>query len=118
MRYLIFNLQGVSDDEADEVRASLHENEIHFYETQAGRWRIGLAGIWLPDAQQKEQAELLIAECQKVRYENFEAEREHLKQLGIVKSILLQLYIQPLRVGAALLGIVLVLMVSILPFIH
>ena len=59
MRSLLFNLQNVPEDEAEEVRALLHENEIRFYETQSGRWRIGLAGIWLPDGNQKLEAQSL-----------------------------------------------------------
>jgi len=117
MRYLLFNLQGVPEDEVDEVRTYLQEHDIQFYETYAGRWRIGLAAIWLPDTQQKQEAEALIAAYQQSRYARFQNEREHLQELGLLKSILLQLYIQPLKVSAAILGIVLVLMISILPFI-
>lgn len=116
MRHLLFNLQGVPEDEADAVRECLQQNGIDFYETTAGPWRIGLAAIWLPDAQQKDEAEAVLEQYQQQRYQGFEKEREHLKQLGVVKSIMLQFYLQPLKVGAALLGIVLVLMISILPF--
>jgi len=117
MRYLLFNLQGVPDDEADAIREILEQHDIFFYETSEGRWRLGLAAIWLPNTHQKEQAEELIKDYQKRRYESFERERNHLSELGVLKSFLLKFYMQPLQVSAALLGIVLVLMISILPFV-
>ena len=49
MSRLLMNLRHVPDDEADEVRALLKEHGIGFYETQAGRWRISLAGIWVEE---------------------------------------------------------------------
>ncbi len=117
MRHLLFNLQGVSEEEADEIRELLNEHQILFYETSAGRWRIGLAGIWLPTTEQKEEAQALLANYQKERYSNQAAERERLKQLGILRGIQQQFYTAPLPFVMALVGITIILSISILPFI-
>ncbi|MBS4049846.1 MAG: hypothetical protein KGZ69_01415 [Methylomonas sp.] len=50
MSILFFNLRGVSDEEAEEVRELLSANGIAFYETSAGMWGISLAAIWLQQA--------------------------------------------------------------------
>lgn len=47
MSILFFNLRGVPDDEAEDVRELLSVNDIAFYETPAGRWGISLPAIWL-----------------------------------------------------------------------
>jgi len=117
MRHLLFNLQGVSDDEAEEFRQILHEHGIIFYETSAGKWRIGLAAIWLPDTQQKEQARQLLHDYQKDRYDSFEHERQRLKRLGLIQGMMEQLYFQPVKFIAALIGIIVILSISIVPFI-
>ena len=46
-RLLLFRLNGVPEAEADAVRHALVEQDIVFYETYAGRWRLGTAAIWL-----------------------------------------------------------------------
>lgn len=47
MPILFFNLRGVPEDEADEVRELLSVNGIEFYETSAGMLGISLPAIWL-----------------------------------------------------------------------
>ncbi|WP_127558749.1 DUF6164 family protein [Saccharospirillum alexandrii] len=47
MAVLVFRLNGVSEQEADEVRALLSTEGFEFYETSAGRWHISVAAIWL-----------------------------------------------------------------------
>lgn len=117
MRQLLFNLQNVPEDEADDIRQILNDNRIVFYETQAGRWRIGLAAIWLPDKTQREEAEALIMQYQASRYEAAAYERDQLSEQGLLNAFIQNLYMEPLKVSAALLGIVVVLAISILPFI-
>lgn len=117
MRHLLFKLQNVPEDEAEDIRQILHENSIAFYETQAGRWRIGLAGIWLPDGAQKAEAQALIDQYQARRYETAAYDRDQLSEQGLFNAFVQNLYMEPLRVSTALLGIVVVLAISILPFI-
>jgi len=117
MRTLLFNLQQVDEDEANEVRQLLHDNGIRFYETEAGRWRIGLAAIWLPDHSQKEEAECLLEDYQQQRYSDFAQQREALKQQSLLAGMQERFYSQPMKFVAAISGIALVLSISILPFI-
>lgn len=56
MSILFFNLRGVSDDEAEDVRELLSANDIAFYETSPGMWGISLPAIWL-----QQQDDLLFA---------------------------------------------------------
>ena len=60
MAKLLFRLNGVSDDEANEVRQLLDEAGFDTYETDAGRWRISLAAIWLRNDVEFERARALI----------------------------------------------------------
>ena len=118
MPHLLFNLQHVSDEEAEEVRALLHSHDIEFYETHAGRWRIGFAGIWLPNAEQKEEAQKLIDDYQRQRSMNAQDERRRLQQQGYLWAFIENLQQNPLKVLAALIGIIAVLAISLLPFIN
>ena len=118
MRHLLFNLQGVPDDEADDVRTLLIEHEIAFYETQAGRWRIGLAGIWLPNDLQKSEALSILEGYQHNRFESLEEDRRLLRELGIFQGMLQQFYVQPFRFVGSIVAISVVLMISILPFVN
>lgn len=47
MAKLLFKLNGVTEEEANFVRARLDEAEVDYYETSQGRFGISLAGIWL-----------------------------------------------------------------------
>ena len=116
MPHLLFNLQHVSDEEAEEVRSLLNSHDIEFYETHAGRWRIGFAGIWLPNLEQKEKAHQLIDQHQQLRSLNAEAERRRLQEQGYFWAFIENLQQNPLKVLAALVGIIAVLAVSLLPF--
>ncbi len=116
MPHLLFNLQHVSDDEADEVRELLEHHNINFYETHAGRWRIGLAGIWLPNAEQKDEALSLLSEYQRQRLIKAQDERQRLQEQGLLMSFMENLQRNPLKVFVAMLGILAVLALSLLPF--
>lgn len=75
MSVLIFRLNGVSEEEALEVRDLLLDNELDFYETSAGRWGFAVAGLWLKDRNQQQQAKELIALYQRERELYFESLR-------------------------------------------
>lgn len=61
---LLFRLRGVPDDEADAIRQLLIDADIHFYETSAGSWGIGVAAIWLNDAGESAKAKALMHQYQ------------------------------------------------------
>ncbi|MEH6558699.1 MAG: DUF6164 family protein [Oceanicoccus sp.] len=70
MSVLIFRLNGVSDEEANDVRELLNTNQFAFYETNAGRWGLSVAALWLKNKDQLEQARYLLAEYQQQRENN------------------------------------------------
>ena len=69
MAVLIFRLNGVSDEEAQDVRELLLENGLDSYETSAGRWGLSVAGLWLVNNQDKGRARELI--------DAYQLERQH-----------------------------------------
>ncbi|KZN13865.1 hypothetical protein OA79_09105 [Marinomonas sp. TW1] len=113
MATLVFRLKYVPEEEADDIRQLLAEHDIEFYETSAGRWQISMAGIWVRDKQQAEQARVLIREDQLERSRDMKTPNIGEYLLG---------YFQHARQNPAealftLLAIGLILSVSILPFL-
>lgn len=72
MAVLIFRLNGVSDEEAQDVRDLLADNALDSYETSAGRWGISVAGLWLVNDHDKTRARELIDAYQLERLRYFE----------------------------------------------
>ena len=72
MSVLLFRLNGVPDDEANDIRELLDNNDLSYYETSAGKWGISTAAIWLIDEDQLQKAQLLIEEYEKERLEALE----------------------------------------------
>jgi hypothetical protein len=118
MAVLLFKLNGVPQDEADEIRALLDEHAIDYYETEQGNWGISLAAIWLRDAEQKERATALIDRYQEERFARAREEYEARKQAGEVETWLGRALRQPLRFVFYLLAILAILYLSIMPFIR
>jgi hypothetical protein len=117
MPHLLFRLNGVPDDEAEEVRALLVANHIDFYETDAGRFGISLAAIWLRDDGEPERARALLDRYQQQRFEQARARYEQQLRDGTAESQLQRLMHQPLRSLIFLLALMAVLALSTLPFI-
>jgi len=82
MSHLVFKLNSVPDDEAEEVRELLENNNIHFYETDSGRWGLGYAAIWMKDKEQLEEAKSLIKNYQMERYQRVKSEHDALEKSG------------------------------------
>ena len=82
MAILLLNMRHVPEDEAEEVRELLRANDIAFYETTAGTWRMSLAGIWLSDPQQLPLARRLLDEYQEQRYREARRQYEALREQG------------------------------------
>lgn len=106
----LFNLRGVPDDEADEIRALLQEHAIDYYETPAGNWGISMPSIWINDEGQRERALALIDEYQQRRQRTSREERPQ-------RSVIAMISEHPVRYVAYLLLIALVLYLSISPFL-
>jgi len=82
MSHLVFKLNSVPEDEANEVRDLLDKHEIHFYETDSGRWGLGYAAIWMKNDEQLDKAKNLIQEYQVERYQKVNSEHKELEQSG------------------------------------
>ena len=113
----LFDLRGVPDDEADEVRALLTNNKIDFYETSAGNWGISVPAIWLHDDVHLEQAKLLIAQYQQERFSKARGEYTQLKQGGKNRTILDVAKEDPVRFLVYLAIALFILILSIKPFV-
>ena len=72
MAVLIFRLNGVSDEEAQDVRDLLSDNALDSYGTSAGRWGLSVAGLWLVNENDKTRARELIDAYQLERQRYFE----------------------------------------------
>jgi hypothetical protein len=82
MSILFFQLRGVPDDEADDVRELLTSNEIRFYETTAGNWGISTPAIWLYEAEDAEKIRPLFNAYQQQRQISQREQYLALKQQG------------------------------------
>jgi len=118
MARLLFKLNGVPEDEAQDIRDRLDEGQIDYYETSAGRWGISLAAIWLKDESELEQASDIIDAYQRERYRKAREEYERLKREGRLEGFFDRLRKEPLRMLIYILAILGVLYISILPFIN
>ena len=117
MSILLFKLKGVSEDEAEEVRDLLAKNNLNYYETSAGRWRLGMAAIWLEDEAQLERARTLINEYQSERSLRIRAEYEKLKREGKLETIIDRMKREPIQFLFYLAVILSIVYFSIKPFI-
>jgi len=113
---LLFNLKGVPDDEAGEIRALLNSNGIDYYETPAGNWAASLPAIWLNDESQRPQARLLIDQYQRERLIRARAEYAQLQKEGKHRTILDLIRENPIRFIVYLAAIVIVVYFSTKPF--
>jgi len=82
MAKLLFKLNTVPDDEADEVRDLLEQSKIDFYETSSGNWGLSFAAIWLKDDSQLTQAKSLIEQYQADRFSRMSEHHQMLKDSG------------------------------------
>ena len=117
MATLLFKLANVPDDEAQEIRDLLQQNDIHFYETDAGFFRVGLDAIWLRDKSQLETARELMQVYQQQRRQRQQEIHAELVAQGEALSAWQMFCAQPLRYLGLLLAIVFVLAISVLPFV-
>lgn len=116
MASLLFKLNNVPDDEANEVRALLTEHQIAFYETNAGFFRVGLDAIWLHDSSQLEMAKNLLRDYQQKRYQSQRELFDQSLEKGEVETLWQRITHQPIRFFAAMLAVAFVLSLTLVPF--
>lgn len=111
MAKLLFRLGGVGEDEAEDVRQVLDEAGIPFYETNAGRWRISLAAIWLNDKEDYPRARAILDDYQEKR-------REHMQELAKDMPTMWESIKQrPVHFFFSIVAVVFVLALVLLPFL-
>lgn len=120
MPILLFRLNGVPEDEADEVRALLDAHHIDFYETQAGRWGISVAAIWLRDEDdhREEEARRLIDDYQERRSQSARADYAARRESGQAETLAERFRREPLRLLVYAAIILAILYFTLVPFLH
>lgn len=113
MSILFFNLRGVPNDEADDVRELLNTNDIAFYETNAGMWGVSLPAIWLYHQDDLPTALKLFDEYQHQRAITQRALYQELKQQGKQPGFWLHNVKNPIRFIGYCFVLALVIYVSI-----
>lgn len=116
MAILLFKLNNVPDDEAMDIRELLAANEIYFYETHAGMWRLGVDAIWLTDATHEAQARELIKAYQAERTANQQRVYAELVEQGQAPTLWQNFCASPLRFVLLVVAVLLVLSLTFAPF--
>lgn len=118
MSIMLFRLNNVPEDEAEEVRALLTGNGIDFYETHAGNWGISTAAIWLRDASRLAEARMLLDTYQAERSMRAREAHRRAEADGLNKGLLHAFKEHPVRLIVYLAVIMAILYVSTMPFFH
>ncbi len=113
MALLLFSLRHVPDDEADDIRDLLVENQLDFYETNAGNWGISMPAIWLSDDQQYAKARTLIDAYQEQRRTILQYEYQQLKQSGKENTFFKNLWHNPAQTIVFIAAIILIIYISV-----
>jgi Mg2+/Co2+ transporter CorC len=116
MTKLLFNMHGAPDDEIQEVRELCETHELDVYETEAGRWRIGLAAIWLKDDDQYAAAMSALNEYQQARYQYAQEDRAKIQGLSIAEGLYVKFKQDPNQFFMTFLGLIAVLGLTLYPF--
>jgi hypothetical protein len=117
MNRLLFKLNNVPEDEAQDIRDLLNTEGIQFYETDAGFWRVGLDAIWLADGSAEEKARELIRTYQENRTSQQQKNYAELVAQGQAPSLWQHFCVQPVRFIALLVAIVFVVGLTLIPFV-
>jgi hypothetical protein len=116
MAVLVFRLNGVGEQEAEEVRDLLAAGGFEFYETSAGRWHISVAAIWLVNDEDSDAARESIDRYQQQRQvEQREAIRQAIDE-GRASSWKDRWRDEPATLMLVWVGLAVVVVVSIWPF--
>ncbi|MEO6147766.1 MAG: DUF6164 family protein [Sulfuriferula sp.] len=112
----LFALNGVPDDEAEEVRTLLTSSGIDFYETPAGNWGISSPAIWLNDEHELDQARSVIEAYQHERQARVKQAYAALEKTGKQRTVIDVIKDNPLRFIIYLVAIVVIVYLSTKPF--
>ena len=118
MGVLVFRLNDAPGEEVQAIRELLESNNIEYYETSAGKWGFSVAGIWLKNRADQEQARRLIEEYQATYSEETRRKHEELRAAGQLDTVFSRFFRYPLQVIVYLLLVLLVIYLSIAPFMN
>ena len=110
MAILLMNLRDVPGDELEEVRGLLEAAGVDYYETRPSLWGISGGGVWLRDPAQEALARERLAAYQAERTQRARASRAAGERESPWRE-------RPLQSAAALLGVLIMLALSTLPFL-
>jgi hypothetical protein len=117
MAKMIFPLGSVPDDEADAIRLLLEQNQIAYYETDAGNWGISFPGIWLQNDSDWDHAKEVIRQYQLERELTAKHDFATRKARGENTSLFARFSERPVKTIFYLLLTVLILYLSVQPFL-
>lgn len=117
MAIRVFNLRNAGDDEVEELCELLAADGIDAYLTPPGPWGISAPGLWVRQDEDADRARALIATYQQQRGERVREEYRQLRAAGQAETLGQRLRARPLQVLAALAVIVLLLYVTLKPFV-
>ncbi|WP_347330994.1 DUF6164 family protein [Marinimicrobium locisalis] len=117
MGALLFKLNHVPEDEAEEVRRLFEEHDFPIYETHAGFWGLGVSALWLSDPEQLPEAKALLEDYQRERQARQRALKAEREAAGEQPTFLQRALQAPVRFIAMLLAIGVILALTILPFV-
>ena len=119
MPELLFRLNHVPEDEAEDIRDLLNAHGIDFYETSAGKWGFSVAAIWLRDEDMPyfEQARALIDDYQRQRVERVREEYRKQREQGMRPGLWRSIRSHPLRYLVVFALLAFMVYVSIVPFL-
>lgn len=116
MATLLFRLNNVPEDEAEDIRQLLDDKGFSFYETHAGFFGLGVAAIWLINDQQLPLARAIIDEYQAKRAIKQRQQYEELRASGEIPDFFQSIWQHPFRFLGVLLLILFVLSLMLIPF--
>jgi hypothetical protein len=116
MAALLFKLNQVPDDEADDIRQLLDEGGFDVYETSAGFFGLGVAAIWLREPSDLGRAQQLIEDYQQQRADTMQADYQARIANGEEMNFWQQNLRHPIRSLGIFAVIMLILAVMMLPF--
>lgn len=117
MPTLLLNLRDVPDDEAEELRALLDAHAIEWYETRPSLWGVSGGGLWAVRDDQVADAQARLDAYHATRAGLAQAQRADDRRAGRIESSWLGWRRQPLQTLVAVAGILLMLAVTLLPFV-
>lgn len=116
MAVLLFRLNQVPEDEAEDIRQLLDEAKFDIFETSAGFWGLGVAAIWLRNNNELARAKALIDDYQQQRAEKMRADYEARIAAGEEPGFWQHNLQHPLRLLGIAAFVSLLLVVMLLPF--